>query len=69
MIVELDSWKFHRDRTSFEGDRDRDADTLAAGLITVRITDRRMEHAPEREARRLQAILEKRCPAHPRSGR
>ena len=38
VIVELDSWEFHRDRSSFESDRDRDAATLAAGCVTVRIT-------------------------------
>jgi hypothetical protein len=54
VIVELDSWEFHRDRSSFESDRDRDADTLAAGHLTVRITWGRMS---AREAARLHEIL------------
>ncbi len=60
VIVELDSWAFHSDRGSFEGDRDRDADTLAAGHVTVRITWGRMRRQPAREADRLGAILESR---------
>lgn len=60
LIVELDGWDFHRDRHSFEGDRDRDADTLAAGAATVRVTRERMTQMPRREAERLHAILAQR---------
>lgn len=52
MIIELDGWEFHQDRGSFESDRNRDADTLAAGHLTVRITWGRMtarERAPARD--------------------
>jgi Transcriptional regulator, AbiEi antitoxin len=58
VIVELDGRRFHED--TFESDRDRDADMLAAGIVTVRITDKRMNGNPEREARRLHKILEDR---------
>ena len=54
VIVELDSWEYHKDRSSFESDRDRDAATLAAGFVTVRITWGRMTSA---EAARLHTIL------------
>ncbi|HEY3727991.1 MAG TPA: type IV toxin-antitoxin system AbiEi family antitoxin domain-containing protein [Solirubrobacteraceae bacterium] len=57
LIVELDGWDFHRDRHAFEDDRDRDADALAAGLPTVRITWERMNRTPSKEATRLQTIL------------
>jgi hypothetical protein len=60
VIVELDSWDFHRDRSSFESDRDRDADTLAAGHVTVRITWERMHERAAREAARLHDILNQR---------
>lgn len=60
VIVELDGWVFHRDKYAFEDDRDRDADLLAAGFVTVRITWKRLIGSPEREARRLHAILESR---------
>lgn len=57
LIVELDGWAFHRSSAAFESDRDRDADTLAAGWRTVRVTHRRLHGRPEAEAARLQAIL------------
>lgn len=57
LIVELDGWKFHRGRTAFEDDRRRDADTLAAGIATIRITHRRLHAEPAAEADRLRGIL------------
>jgi hypothetical protein len=59
LIVELDSWEFHKDRQTFESDRNRDADTLLAGLLTIRITYERMTQTPGKEAARLRAILER----------
>jgi Transcriptional regulator, AbiEi antitoxin/Protein of unknown function (DUF559) len=58
VIVELDGRQFHED--TFESDRNRDADMLAAGIVTVRITDKRMKRNPEREASRLNTILQAR---------
>lgn len=58
LIVELDGREFHEDR--FEEDRDNDATALTLGIPTVRVTDRRMRAAPEREAERLLRILESR---------
>jgi len=60
VIVEIDGYEFHSDRDSFERDRDRDADRLAGGYATLRITKERMHQRPEREARRLLGILEAR---------
>ena len=60
VIVELDSWEFHRDRASFERDRNRDAATLLADHITVRITWDRLTQDAESEAARLHSILESR---------
>jgi very-short-patch-repair endonuclease len=57
LIVELDSWDFHNDRISFEDNRDRDADNLAAGLPTIRVTHERMKQNPAREAERVRRIL------------
>jgi very-short-patch-repair endonuclease len=57
VIVELDGWEFHGTRQAFEKDRERDAATLAAGLVTVRITWERLTQVPEKEAGRLHAIL------------
>lgn len=57
LIVELDGYDFHSSRDAFERDRDRDADTLLAGLGTVRVTWGRMHDSPEAEATRLHKIL------------
>ena len=57
VIVEVDGYPFHSDRHSFERDRKRDVVMLAAGVVTVRITDERMKREPEQEAGRLHAIL------------
>jgi hypothetical protein len=59
VIVELDSKEFHMGAIPFEGDRDRDADMLAHGYVTVRITWERIHERPQREARRLRTILER----------
>ena len=63
MIVELDGAEFHLDRHAFESDRDRDADLLAAGYVTVRITWERLTQQPAREAARLKTILDARARA------
>jgi very-short-patch-repair endonuclease/predicted transcriptional regulator of viral defense system len=60
LVVELDGYEFHSPRDQFESDRDRDADLLAAGIATVRITWERLTWKPSREAARLNAILEER---------
>jgi very-short-patch-repair endonuclease len=57
VIVELDGYQFHGTRQAFEKDRERDAATLAAGFVTVRITWERLTEAPEKEADRLTAII------------
>jgi predicted transcriptional regulator of viral defense system len=60
LVVEVDSWEYHRDRAQFESDRDRDATRLAAEIATVRVTWERMNLTPRREADRLLAILAQR---------
>jgi hypothetical protein len=60
LIVELDSWQFHQGRDAFEGDRDRDADALAQGIATVRVTWERLKQRPDEEAARLERILRER---------
>jgi very-short-patch-repair endonuclease len=57
VIVELDGWSFHNTRRSFESDRERDAELLARGFVTIRITWEQLVHDPERVAERLWAIL------------
>ncbi|HEX3975982.1 MAG TPA: hypothetical protein VHW96_06930 [Solirubrobacteraceae bacterium] len=57
VIVECDGWEFHHDREAFEADRERDADHLDHGLITIRITKTRLQQTPHDEAARLLRIL------------
>jgi hypothetical protein len=57
LIVEVDGWGYHRDRQAFEDDRDRDADHLAQGLSTLRLTEMRLTTKADREATRLKEIL------------
>jgi hypothetical protein len=58
LIVELDGPQYHSDEAAFEDDRERDAEQLKHGLITVRITTTRFTETPQREAERLQEILD-----------
>jgi very-short-patch-repair endonuclease len=60
VIVELDGFEFHSSWTAFERDRRQDADALAVGLVTVRITWDRLIHSSADEAQRLHAILRRR---------
>ena len=46
LIVEVDSWGFHRQRASFEGDRRKDVELAKLGWITLRFTSRRIENEP-----------------------
>ena len=57
VIIELDGWAYHQDRHAFKSDRDQDADELAEGQPTVRITWDRITETPATEARRLKRIL------------
>lgn len=60
VIVELDGWEYHSSRASFESDRERDASTLVAGHVTVRMTWERIFGDAAREAMRLREILRQR---------
>jgi hypothetical protein len=57
LMVEADSWAFHRHRAAFEGDRKRDAKMLAEGYRVVRLTHRRMEREPDLVATELRRLL------------
>jgi hypothetical protein len=59
LIVEIDGYGVHSGRVSFEDDRDKDAEMLAVGLPTVRVTEERIDNDPAREAARLHRILER----------
>lgn len=47
LIVEIDSWKYHRTRRKFEDDRRRDAKLHRARYRTLRVTDRWLATDPD----------------------
>jgi very-short-patch-repair endonuclease len=57
LIAELDGRRFHDNVHRFEHDRDKDAHLMEAGYRVIRITWRRLANDPDREARRLHALL------------
>jgi Protein of unknown function (DUF559) len=58
VVVECDGWSAHgADHDQFEFDRLRDADLLAKGFVTQRITWRQMVTTPRAVAARLRATL------------
>ena len=62
LIVEADSWKYHRTRDRFERDRRRDAAHTLAGYRTLRFTDRDLERARQHHrADRRAALVEQRA--------
>jgi very-short-patch-repair endonuclease len=57
LVVETDGYRFHRGRTAFEGDRQRDVQLQLLGYEVVRFTHRQVvEHGPQ-VARALRALL------------
>jgi very-short-patch-repair endonuclease len=45
-VLEVDGFRFHSTRRAFEHDRRKDTDLRAAGLETMRVTWRQVEHEP-----------------------
>jgi very-short-patch-repair endonuclease len=58
LIVEADSWSFHRHRAAFEGDRARDAAMQAEGFRVIRITERRLKREPQTVAAEIRRLLD-----------
>lgn len=57
LMVEADSWQFHRHRAAFERDRERDAAMQTEGYRVVRLTHRRLEKEPAAVASQLRRLL------------
>jgi very-short-patch-repair endonuclease len=47
LVVEIDSYTYHRTRKAFENDRRRDIALQARGLRTIRFTDLRIADEPD----------------------
>jgi very-short-patch-repair endonuclease len=57
LIVEVDGYEFHRDRSSFESDRARDAELITQGYRVLRFTYRQVTENPALVASRIRALL------------
>lgn len=57
VVVEVDSWSFHRHRAAFERDRARDAAIQANGYQVIRVTHRRLERESATVAVELRRLL------------
>jgi very-short-patch-repair endonuclease len=67
LLLECDGWQYHGlDRDTFELDRERDADLLAAGWIVLRFTYRSITTRPKATADRIRAALDLWATADPR---
>jgi Protein of unknown function (DUF559) len=57
LVVELDSWKYHRLRGPFEEDKRRGNRLELAHVMVLRYTDRRLREEPERVIAELRAAM------------
>jgi hypothetical protein len=57
LVVEVDSWRYHKTRHAFENDRARDVITTRAGYRTLRFTDRQLEREPRAVADAIAEVL------------
>lgn len=56
LVVEIDSYEYHRTRARFENDRARDRRLTIAGWRVLRITDHAIEHDPRTVEADLRAL-------------
>jgi very-short-patch-repair endonuclease len=59
LVVELDSFGFHKTRAAFERDRTRDMTLKLAGWDPIRVTDRRLRREPHVVEKTIRALLAK----------
>jgi hypothetical protein len=57
IVVETDTWTYHRGSAAFEDDHVRDLDLRAAGYTVLRFTDQQLENEPERIVTDLRGAL------------
>lgn len=63
LVAEVDGWSGHRERGAFERDRERDADLLSHGVVTMRVTWRRATLTPDAVADQFAHVLAQRLVA------
>jgi very-short-patch-repair endonuclease len=57
LVIEADTWTYHRGSVAFETDHERDLELRAAGYAVHRYTDRQLETEPERVAADIRGAL------------
>jgi very-short-patch-repair endonuclease len=57
LVVEADSYRYHRTRTAFDRDRERDAILARAGYRTLRFSDRQIADRPSEVVAALAGAL------------
>jgi len=57
LVVEADSWRWHRSRARFEADRLRDQELAVAGYVVLRVTHRQLARQPAVVGERIARIL------------
>jgi very-short-patch-repair endonuclease len=57
LVVETDSYRYHRGRIAFQDDRDRDLRLRTAGYEVVRFSEKQIDEEPEGVARALARAL------------
>ena len=62
LAVEIDGYRFHRQRPAFENDRSRDAVLAGQGIMVLRFTPRQLAKEPDRVLARLCMALGARTP-------
>lgn len=63
LVLEADSWHFHKTRAQFEEDRRRDAELQARGKRAIRVTQRRLTREGAAVATLILGLLERSPPA------
>jgi very-short-patch-repair endonuclease len=57
VIVETDSWRYHRGRVAFENDRDRALRLRALGFEVIRLSETQIEHETDAVVAVLTCLL------------
>ncbi len=58
LVVEADTWTYHRGSIAFEADHERDLDLRRQGYAVLRFTDKQLETEPERLAADIRKELD-----------
>lgn len=69
LVVETDGYRYHRGRTAFENDRDRDLRLRSLGFNVIRLSEKQVADEPERLLDVLRELLSDRAGRSPAAQR